>query len=113
MGRRDADASDAKPTHTFATPGTYQVALFVRDDNTQSGAAIHNVDGAHSSSSRSVSRASLTNEAFRVGSKAHRGQPPRRSGGTSFKFTLKAPAKVKVAISRASGRGRCGRRPAR
>ena len=52
VGRRAADASAAKPTHTFAKPGTYQVALFVLDDNTQSGAAIHNVDGARRSSCR-------------------------------------------------------------
>jgi PKD repeat protein len=42
-GDATPDATGAKPTHVFAAPGTYQVVLFVLDDNTQSGAAIHNV----------------------------------------------------------------------
>ena len=59
----------AKPKHTFSAPGTYQVALFVRDDNTQSGAAIHNVEVSQLVVPK-VSHATLTNEAFSVGSKA-------------------------------------------
>ena len=68
-GDGTADASTAKPKHTFAGPGTYQVALFVHDDNTQSGAAIHNVE-VRKLVVPKVSHATLTNEAFSVGSKA-------------------------------------------
>ncbi len=124
-----ADASTAKPKHTFAGPGTYQVALFVRDDNTQSGAAIHNVE-VRKLVVPKVSHATLTNEAFSVGSKAT-ASGSKASVGTTFKFTLAAPAKVKVAFSRqarhAEGRrahlrygpnaipfsGRIGKRPLR
>jgi PKD domain len=97
-GDTTPDSSIAKPTHVFATPGTYQVALFVRDDNTQSGAAIHNVT-VLALTVPSIRRVSMTNTRFRVGprSTAVTARAPR---GTSFKFTLKAPAKVTIAITR-------------
>jgi hypothetical protein len=97
-GDTTPDDHSAKPTHVFAAPGTYQVALFVRDDNTQSGAAIHNVTVVPLIVPR-VSRVSMTNRRFRVGSRptAVTARAPR---GTSFKFTLKAPAKVTIAITR-------------
>ena len=109
-----ADGDTAKTMHTFAGPGTYQVALFVRDDNTQSGGAIHNVEVLALQVPR-VSHATLTNETFRVGSRATtpaaRASIGSSSGlmaraaaktpvGTTFKFTLAAPAKVKLAFSR-------------
>ena len=101
-GDGSADASTAKPKHTFAGPGTYQVALFVHDDNTQSGAAIHNIE-VRKLVVPKVSHATLTNEAFSVGSKAT-AKASKVSVGTTFKFTLAAPAKVKVAFSRQAAR---------
>ena len=103
-GDGSADASTAKPKHTFSGPGTYQVALFVHDDNTQSGGAIHNVEVRKLVVPR-VSHATLTNETFRVGSKAtaHTARASKTAVGTTFKFTLAAPAKVKVAFSRQAG----------
>jgi hypothetical protein len=97
-GDTTPDDHSAKPTHVFATPGTYQVALFVLDDNTQSGAAIHNVTVVPLIVPR-VSRVSMTHARFRVGSRptAIAARAPR---GTRFKFTLKAPAKVTIAITR-------------
>jgi PKD repeat protein len=97
-GDTTPDAHGAKPTHVFATPGTYQVALFVRDDNTQSGAAIHNVTVLALVVPR-VSRASLTNTRFRVGTRPT-AVAAKAKRGTSFKFTLKAPAKVTITIKR-------------
>jgi PKD domain len=98
-GDASADASVAKPTHAFAAPGTYQVALFVRDDNTQSGAAIHNVTVVPLIAPK-FTRVSLTHTRFRVGprSTAVTARAPR---GTRFTFTLRAPAKVTVTITRA------------
>jgi PKD repeat protein len=91
------DAATAKPTHAFATPGTYQVALFVHDDNTQSGAAIHNVTVVPLVAP-AFSRATVSNATFRVGTKAT-AIAARAPLGTSFRFTLKAPAKVTIALS--------------
>lgn len=102
------DASGAKPTHAFANPGTYQVALFVRDDNTQSGAAIHNVTVVPLIVPR-VSRVSMTNTRFRVGA-GSTAIAARVRRGTSFEFTLKAPAKVTIAITRPTPGVRDGRR---
>jgi PKD repeat protein len=113
-GDGTADDHTATTTHTFAGPGTYQVAMFVRDDNTQSGGAIHNV-AVLALVVPSVSHATLTNATFRVGSGAT--APAARASiassfgltaraaakapiGTTFKFTLAAPAKVKLAFSR-------------
>jgi plastocyanin len=112
-GDGTADARAATTTHAFATPGTYQVAMFVLDDNTQSGAAIHNV-AVLALVVPSVSHASVSNEKFRVGSAptataaslrttfgfAARAAAKKAPIGTTFKFTLKAPAKVAIAISR-------------
>jgi PKD repeat protein len=114
-GDASPDASTAKPTHTFAAPGTYQVALFVRDDNTQSGAAIHNVTVV-ALVLPSVSHASLTNKSFRVGSEAT-AVAAKAKTGTSFGFTLTAPGNVTIAIAR-SARGvkrgkRCVAAPAK
>jgi PKD repeat protein len=97
-GDATPDATSAKPTHVFAAPGTYQVALFVLDDNTQSGAAIHNVTVVPLVVPR-VKRASLTHKRFRVGSRptAVIARAPR---GTSFRFTLRAPAKLTIDITR-------------
>jgi PKD repeat protein len=97
-GDTTPDSNNAKSTHVFATPGTYQVALFVRDNNTQSGAAIHNVTVVPLIAP-SIRRVSMTHTRFRVGprSTAVTAKAPR---GTSFKFTLKAPAKVTIAITR-------------
>ncbi len=100
-GDGTADASAGKPTHTFSGPGAYQVALFVHDDNNQSGAAIHNID-VRKLVVPKVSHATLTNEAFSVGSKAT-ARASKAAVGTTFKFTLAAPAKVKVAFSRKAG----------
>jgi plastocyanin len=104
-GDATSDSHNAKPTHVFATPGTYQVALFVLDDNTQSGAVIHNVTVVPLTVP-AVSRVSMTNVRFRVGSgsTAIAAKAPR---GTSFKFTLKAPGKVTIAIC--AHRKRCTR----
>ena len=100
-GDATPDAATAKPTHAFANPGTYQVALFVLDDNTQSGAAIHNITVVPLVAP-AFSRATVSNAIFRVGTKATAiaASAPR---GTTFRFTLKAPAKVIVAISRRHG----------
>jgi hypothetical protein len=112
-GDATPDDRTAKPKHTFAKAGTYQVALFVLDNNTQSGAAIHNVD-VRALVVPKVSHATLTNATFRVGPKATApaGRALFASGsgltataakapiGTTFKFTLAAPAKVKLAFSR-------------
>jgi hypothetical protein len=97
-GDATADSHGAKPKHVFATPGTYQVALFVRDDNTQSGAVIHNVTVVPLIVPR-FARVSMTRARFRVGSRSTpvSAAPPR---GTSFKFTLKAPGKLTIAITR-------------
>ncbi len=99
-GDTTADTHSAKPTHVFATPGTYQVALFVLDDNTQSGAAVHNVTVV-ALTVPTISRVSMTNARFRVasGSTAVTAKLPR---GTSFRFTLKAPAKVTIALCAAA-----------
>jgi hypothetical protein len=107
-GDTTPDSPGAKPTHVFATPGTYQVALFVQDDNTQSGAAIHNVTVLALTVPR-VSHVSMTNARFRVGARstAVAAKAPR---GTSFEFTLKAPAKVTIAITRPAAGVRDGRR---
>ena len=109
-GDATPDASSAKPDHVFAAPGTYQVALFVLDDNTQSGAAIHNVTVVPLIVPR-VSHLSLTHRRFRVSSRrtAISAKAPR---GTSFKFTLKAPAKVTITITRAAARQAREGRPA-
>jgi PKD repeat protein len=116
-GDAAADDHTAKATHTYAKPGTYQVALFVLDNNTQSGAAIHNVTVLALVVPK-VSHATLTNATFRVGPKATppaaRASAGSGSGpiakaaakapvGTTFKFTLAAPAKVKLAFSRQVG----------
>jgi PKD repeat protein len=97
-GDATADSHSAKPTHVFAKPGTYQVALFVQDDNTQSGAAIHNVTVVPLIVPR-LGSVSMTHARFRVGSRSTpvSAAPPR---GTSFKFTLKAPGKVTIVITR-------------
>ena len=97
-GDTTPDASSAKPTHVFAAPGTYQVALFVLDDNTQSGAAIHNVTVVPLIVPK-VSRVSMTRTRFRVGSRPT-AVTARAQRGTRFKFTLKAPAKLTIAITR-------------
>lgn len=109
-----ADDTTSKATHTFAKPGTYQVAMFVRDDNTQSGGALHNVTVLALVVPK-VSHATLTNATFRVGPKATTPVARASAGwgsgltakaaakapvGTTFKFTLAAPAKVKLAFSR-------------
>jgi PKD domain len=98
-GDATPDATSAKPSHVFAAPGTFQVALFVLDDNTQSGAAIHNVTVLPLVVPR-VKRASMTHKRFRVGSRstAVTARAPR---GTSFKFTLRAPARLTITITRA------------
>jgi PKD repeat protein len=122
-GDATADDHAAKPAHAFAKPGTYQVALFVRDDNTQSGAAIHNVT-VLALVTPSVSHASATNAKFRVGTAATATSASIRTAfgfaaqaaaskapvGTKFKFTLKAPAKVTVAIARSKAGVRRGKR---
>jgi PKD repeat protein len=107
-GDATPDSHTAKPTHAFAAPGTYQVALFVRDDNTQSGAAIHNVT-VLALVVPGVSHASVSNRSFRVGAgpTAVAAKAPR---GTSFRFTLKAPAKVTIAITRSAAGVRDGKR---
>jgi plastocyanin len=107
-GDATPDAHGAKPTHAFAKPGTYQVALFVSDDNTQSGAAIHNVT-VLALTVPSFTRVSMTNRSFRVGAgpTAVAAKAPR---GTSFKFTLRAPAKVTIAITRPAAGVRAGKR---
>ncbi len=116
-GDATADGSTAKPKHTFAKPGTYQVALFVRDDNTQSGAALNNVE-VQPLVVPNLSHATLTNATFRVGAGATApagraftasGLGPMASAtakapvGTKFKFTLAAPAKVTIAFSSGAG----------
>jgi PKD repeat protein len=122
-GDGTADDHTATATHAFAKPGTYQVAMFVRDDNTQSGAAIHNV-AVLALVVPNVSHASVTNAKFRVGSAptattrasvgASFGFAARAAAkapiGTSFKFELKAPAKVTIAISRSKAGVRRGKR---
>jgi hypothetical protein len=97
-GDATPDASSAQPTHVYATAGTYQVALFVRDDNTQSGAAIHNVTVLPLVVPR-VSRLSMAHRRFRVGSRPT-AIKARAARGTSFRFSLKAPAKVTITITR-------------
>jgi hypothetical protein len=94
------DASIAKTTHAFATAGSYQVAVFVRDDNTQSGAAIHNV-AVLALVPPTVSHPYLTNKRFRVGSETT-AVAAKSPTGTSFGFTLAAPAKVVIAIRRSA-----------
>jgi chitodextrinase len=98
-GDATPDSSGVKPSHVFAAPGTYQVALSVFDDNTQSGVAVHNVSVVPLVVPR-VSHVSLTHTRFRVGPgrTAVSAKAPR---GTRFKFTLKAPAKVTISITRA------------
>jgi PKD repeat protein len=100
-GDATADASTAKPAHVFAAPGTYQVVLSVVDDNTQSGVAVHNVTVVPLVVPK-LSRVAMGHRRFRVGSRrtAVSAKAPR---GTSFKFTLKAPAKVTIAITRVRG----------
>jgi chitodextrinase len=103
-GDTTPDDSSAKPTHTFAAPGTYQVALFVRDDNTQSGAAIHNVTVVPLIVPK-VSHVAMTHKRFRVASRrtAVSARAPR---GTSFRFSLKAPATVTITITRKARHGK-------
>jgi hypothetical protein len=103
-GDATPDARASKPTHVFKTPGTYQVALFVLDDNTQSGAAIHNVTVVPLVVPR-ISRVSMTNTSFRVGA-ASAAAAAKARRGTSFKFTLRAPGKVTIAITRLAQGGR-------
>jgi PKD domain len=103
-GDATPDESSSKPTHVFKTAGTYQVALFVRDDNTQSGAAIHNVTVVPLVVPR-VSRVSMTNTSFRVGTGSAAAAAKSRRG-TSFRFTLRAPGKVTIAITRLAQGGR-------
>jgi hypothetical protein len=107
-GDATPDAVTAKPTHVFAAPGTYQVALFVNDDNTQSGAAIHNVT-VLPLTAPIVTRASMTNKRFRVGS-GPTAIIAAAARGTSFTFTLKAPATVTIAITRQVAGRRQGKR---
>jgi PKD domain len=97
-GDATPDDHGAKPSHAFAAPGTYQVALFVRDDNTQSGAAIHNVTVVPLIAPR-VKRVSMSRTRFRVGSRPTAVSAAAKRG-TSFRFTLRAPAKVTVTITR-------------
>jgi hypothetical protein len=84
------------------------VALFVLDDNTQSGAVIHNVTVVPLIVPR-FARVSMTHARFRVGSRSTpvSAAAPR---GTSFKFTLKAPGKVTIAITRRVPGARLGKR---
>ncbi|MEA2136838.1 MAG: hypothetical protein QOC68_4748, partial [Solirubrobacteraceae bacterium] len=63
-GDATPDDQGAKPAHVFAAPGTYQVALSVRDDNTQSGVAVHNVTVVPLIVPK-VSRVSMTHARFR------------------------------------------------
>ncbi len=107
-GDAKPDSHTSKPAHAFAAPGTYQVALFVSDDNTQSGAVIHNVTVVPLVVPR-VKRVSMTHTRFRVGSRgtARSARAPR---GTRFTFTLRAPAKVTIAITRRLHRRRHGKR---
>jgi PKD repeat protein len=107
-GDATPDSAGAKPTHVFTAPGTYQVALSVLDDNTQSGTAIHNVTVVPLVVPK-VSRVSMTHKRFRVASRrtAVTAKAPR---GTSFKFALAAPAKVTVAITRSVRGVRRGKR---
>jgi hypothetical protein len=103
-GDATPDDSSAKPTHVFAAPGTYQVVLSVRDDNTQSGVAIHNVTVVPLVVPR-VSHVAVTHKRFRVSSRrtAVSAKAPR---GTSFRFSLKAPAKVTITIARRARHGK-------
>jgi PKD repeat protein len=101
-GDATPDDSSAKPSHVFAAPGTYQVALFVLDDNTQSGAVIHNVTVVPLVVPR-VGHVAMTHKRFRVAARrtAVSARAPR---GTSFTFALKAPGKVTIAITRRHGK---------
>ena len=98
-GDAKPDASSAKPTHVFAAPGTYQVALFVLDDNTQSGAAIHNVT-VLPLVVPAVGHAAMGHARFRVAKPATPVAAAAVARGTSFRFTLNAPAQVTIAITR-------------
>ncbi|HEX5852508.1 MAG TPA: hypothetical protein VFY36_05395, partial [Solirubrobacteraceae bacterium] len=82
--------------------------LFVRDDNTQSGAAIHNVT-VLPLIVPSLSHASLTNAQFKVGP-TPTAIAAKASLGTSFKFTLAAPAKLTIAITHSASGVRRGKR---
>ena len=87
-GDATPDAAGAKPSHVFAAPGTYQVALFVLDDNTQSGAAIHNVTVVPLIVPK-VSHVAMAHTRFRVASRPT-AISARAARGTSFRFTLEA-----------------------
>jgi hypothetical protein len=78
------------------------------DDNTQSGAAIHNVTVVPLIVPK-VSHVAMTRTRFRVGSRPT-AVSARTARGTSFKFTLKAPAKVTVTIARRARGARRGKR---
>jgi chitodextrinase len=97
-GDATPDARSAKPTHLFVAPGTYQVALFVLDDNTQSGAAIHNVTVVPLPVP-AVGHAAMGHARFRV-AKPATAVAAAVARGTSFKFTLNAPARLTIAITR-------------
>ena len=97
-GDATPDASSAKPTHVYAKAGTYQVALFVLDDNAQSGGVIHNVT-VLALPVPAVGHAAMGHARFRVAAKAT-AVAAAVAHGTSFKFTLNAPAKLTIAITR-------------
>jgi plastocyanin len=103
-GDATADDSSAKPTHTFAAPGTYQVTLSVRDDNTQSGVAVHNVTVVPLIVPK-LSHVAMSHKRFRVAARrtAVTARAPR---GTSFRFSLKAPATVTITITRKARHGK-------
>ncbi len=97
------DSHAAKPTHAFTTPGTYHVSLIVSDDNEQLGDVIHDVK-VLPLVVPGVSHASLSNKTFRVGAGPTAVTAAKAKKGTTLAFTLKAPAKVKLAFARLAPR---------
>ena len=98
-GDATPDASAVKPTHVYPTAGSYQVALFVTDDNTQSGGVIHNVT-VLPLPVPALGHAGLAHRRFRVAPRSTAVTAAAVARGTAFRFTLNAPATVTIAITR-------------
>jgi hypothetical protein len=100
------------PTHVFAKAGDVRVNMvsYECDPNTCFGAdANFQTLTVIPATIPSVSRAAVTNARFRVGS-GSTAIAAKAPLGTSFKFMLKAPAKVLVAIARSAPGVRSGKR---
>jgi hypothetical protein len=104
-------ATGMSVTHAYATAGSYRVTLTSADvlANTTSASATIAIVPAPTTTVKATRRqpptltaASLTNRRFRVAKKDTAISAKKAPLGTTFRFTLSAPAKLKIAITRSA-----------